>query len=260
MTNRKGKTRPRYEDYGVSRAQLEHDWEQLKAWGYIGDPDEEAERLIRACHEMHFIHSPRDGWAHVARELRIIEFQLPERKRSGSLSRSQMAKKCSSIADQLWEIGSEMSEMAWQEDYTMAALEAKSGAAGGERFEYVNLPGQIVGLVSPLRKLAFWLDLSSNWHSNKHKAFSARERRLVFPSAFLDGLAVGLKALISAAVSATWGHRIQRLGGTHIEMPPAMPPNDPGFGGMKRNDLKQPWITNALFSGLLQAIWDVEKR
>lgn len=179
MTKRKGKTRPRYEDYGVSRAQLEHDWEQLKAWGYIGDPDEEAERLIRACHEMHFIHSPRDGWAHVARELRIIEFQLPERKRSGSLSRSQMAKKCSSIADQLWEIGNEMSEMAWQEDYTMAALEAKSGAAGGERFEYVNLPGQIVGLVSPLRKLAFWLDLSSNWHSKKHKAFSARVGRLV---------------------------------------------------------------------------------
>ena len=90
-----------------------------------------------------------------------------------------MAKRCSAYADQIFKIGSEMSEMAWQEDFSMAALEAKSDSLDSERFEYANLPSQILQMVGPMKKFALWLQLSSTWQSRKARASCNRERRLV---------------------------------------------------------------------------------
>ncbi|WJY19827.1 hypothetical protein QQS45_06335 [Alteriqipengyuania flavescens] len=179
MTKRGPRTRPRYEDYGVSRAVVEEHWDQWVAWGEIGSAEVEAEMLSRACEEMSFHHTPKDGWSYVARELRIIHFQLPEARTEDSLSRAQMAKRCSACADEIIKIGREMNDMAWQEDYTMAALEAKSGSPESEMFEYCNLPGRIFELVGPMRKFAYWLELSSNWQPRKARPSSDRERRLV---------------------------------------------------------------------------------
>lgn len=135
--------------------------------------------LAQICEEMSFSYVPKDGWSFLARELRIIHFQLPERRTENSLTRSQMAKLCSGYADQIFQLGSAIADMAWQEDFTMAALEAKSGQSDGEWFEYANLPGRILDLVGPMRKFAFWLELSSNWQPRKARAWSDRERRLV---------------------------------------------------------------------------------
>lgn len=179
MTKRGPRTRPSYEDYGVSRAVIEEHWDQWVAWGVIGAAEDEAELLSRACKEMSFHHTPKDGWSYVARELRIIHLQLPEVRTEDSLSRSQMAKRCSSCADEIIRIGREMNDMAWQEDYTMAALEAKSGSPDSDMFEYSNLPNRIFELVGPMRKFAYWLELSSKWQPRKARAFSDRERRVV---------------------------------------------------------------------------------
>ncbi|MBV7265900.1 hypothetical protein [Erythrobacter ani] len=135
--------------------------------------------IEEACLQMHFPHEPEDGWQYVARELRIIHFQLPELKAEGSLSRAQMAKKWDRFADQLWSISKEMGEIAWQEDFTMAALEIGSGREGSAAYEYVNLPNRVGELVGPARKLAAWLKLSGILQSRKIRPASERERRLV---------------------------------------------------------------------------------
>lgn len=179
MSQKRDKTRPRYEDYGVSRAQIEKDWDQWVEWGFIGAPEDEAALIEEACSLMHFLHVPRDGWQHMARELRIIHFQLPERRTVDSLSRVQMAKKWDGFADQIWKMSKEMGDMAWQEDFTIAALEAGSAKDCNAALEYVNLPNRVAELVGPMRKLAAWLKLSSNWQSRKIRPASDRERRLV---------------------------------------------------------------------------------
>lgn len=173
------KTRPCYEDYGVSRRQIERDWDQWVSWGDIGSPEYEAELIEQACKAMHFVGAPKDSWTHIARELRIIWFQLPELKTESSMSRTQMAKRCSSYADQLWEIARDMSEMAWQEDFTIAALAAKKDLGNGDKFEYVNLSNNVMELIAPFRTLARWMKASGEHQSHKIRPASERERRLV---------------------------------------------------------------------------------
>ena len=121
MSNDRKKNRPRYEDYGVSRAQIEKDWDQLVSWGFIGSKEADAELIRAACQQMCFTQIPKDDWAYIARELRIISFQLPQAKKQDSLSRSQMAKKCIAISEQLSNISEEMGDFADGEDFTMAA-------------------------------------------------------------------------------------------------------------------------------------------
>ena len=179
MTKKRSTTRPRYEEYGVARSVIEEHWDQWVEWAVIDSPDAEAEMPKNACHEMSFRHEPNDGWSHVAHELRIIHFQLPEKRTENSLSRAQMAQRCAECADQILKIGKEMNDMAWQEDFTMAAIEAKSGSPDNEMFEYANLPNRILELVGPMKRMAFWLELSSKLQSRKARALSDRERRLV---------------------------------------------------------------------------------
>ena len=69
--------------------------------------------------------------------------------------------------------------MAWQEDFTIAALEVGGGTDGKTDNGYVNLPSRIGELIAPMRKLAFWLEFSSSLHSRRIRPASQRERRLV---------------------------------------------------------------------------------
>lgn len=116
MSKKRNRTRPRYEDYGVSRAQLEKDWDQLVQWRFIGAPEDEAELIEEACKLMHFSLTPKDGWQHLSRELRIVHFQLPERKTEDSLSCIQMAKKWDGFADQIWSMSKEIAEISHSAD------------------------------------------------------------------------------------------------------------------------------------------------
>lgn len=174
MSGKTKRSRPYYEGYGVSRVQIEKDLPQWIECGWVGEPEEEAAMVEQACREMHFADNPKSGWAYIAREIRIIHFQLPERR---TISRKEMGKRCSAYADQIWETAKNLGELASHEDFVMAAIESKGGVGGDNIFEYANLQNKLFDTVRPLRRFAAYLESSKQ--SRKVQPLSARERRLV---------------------------------------------------------------------------------
>lgn len=93
-----------YETFGVPLAQRVKLYDKMVSAHWIGTPEQEGEYFQEMLPQFGFLATPKSGWPSLAYELRLIDLNLPERPRTTTKGRAEVAKQCDKLGDDAWKL------------------------------------------------------------------------------------------------------------------------------------------------------------
>lgn len=110
---------------GLPRASIVELYNSLLKGGLIGPPETEGEFFREVSVSFGVHHLPKSGWTNLGYELRLINIVLPEKTKTYTKGRSDLANQCKKNSNEIWKIISDISLLSQSSEIQMAQIDCE---------------------------------------------------------------------------------------------------------------------------------------